>query len=107
MSESELTKEKILERLSSIIDPDLHISIVDLGLIYDVIIDPETKEVEVIMTLTSIACPAGPALQSAVEIRTSKTPGVAKSKVTLTFNPPWNPREHATEDGKMELGIID
>ena len=97
----------VLEAISEIIDPELKINIVDLGLIYKVSIIPEKNLVEVDMTLTSIGCPIGPALVSQVQQRCAAIEGVQDAIVNLVFDPPWNPRIHATEDGKMELGIID
>lgn len=112
----EITKETVLSVLAEIIDPELHIGIVDLGLIYDV--RPEKVEaskaedgqegynVEVDMTLTSVACPMGPQLRAAVHHKTQNLKGVKDVTVNLIFNPPWDPREHASEDAQMELGLI-
>jgi metal-sulfur cluster biosynthetic enzyme len=107
MSELSITKEQVLETLSDIIDPELRINIVDLGLIYKVEIIPERKTVAVDMTLTSIACPIGPALMEQVHNKCLTIEGIEDAVVNMVFDPPWNPRVHATEDGKMELGIID
>jgi metal-sulfur cluster biosynthetic enzyme len=107
---AEITKELLLSVLSDIIDPELRIAIVDLGLIYDVKVHPgtseNTKKVEVDMTLTSIACPVGPALRQAVHNKCEEVEGVEEVIVNLIFSPPWDPRIHASEDAQMELGIM-
>ena len=107
MEQVTITKEQILEALSEIIDPELRINIVDLGLIYDATFNSENSTIDVEMTLTSIGCPIGPQLVSAVETRCLKIDGVKEANVNVVFDPMWNPRIHATEDGKMELGIVD
>lgn len=106
MSEFNVTADQVLEVLSDIIDPEMHINIVDLGLIYKVNLDPEKARVEVDMTLTSPGCPIGPNLIESVKFKCSRIAGVKEVGVNLVFNPPWNPRIHATEEGQMELGII-
>ena len=112
----EITKETILGTLADIIDPELHIGIVDLGLIYDVrptkVESNEAEDgvggynVEIDMTLTSVACPMGPQIRAAVHHKAESLPGVKDVTVNLIFNPPWDPREHASEDAQMELGLI-
>lgn len=106
-----MDKDTVLNALAGIIDPELHISIVELGLIYDVVLTPDEAnegkfKAEVTMTLTSPGCPIGPQLQAAVHHRTEKMEQISEAKVNLVFNPPWDPREHASEDAQMELGLI-
>lgn len=107
MNELNISVDQVLEALSEIQDPDLKINIVDLGLIYKISIVPEKKLIEVDMTLTSMGCPFGPAIMSSVQNRCTAIEGVQDAVVNIVFNPPWNPRIHASEEGKMELGIID
>ena len=107
--DKKLSKELILETLSGIVDPELQINIVDLGLVYDVRLSGDEAsgfQIEVDMTLTSIACPIGPTLKAAVQYRCEKLPGVKEVTVNIVFNPPWDVRKHASEDAKLELGII-
>ena len=113
MSEKkQLTKEQVLTELDKIIDPELQVGIVDLGLIYEVRItdnnenDIEGYDLEVDMTLTSVTCPVGPTLRASVHHRCEKMPGVKNAKVNLIFDPPWDVRKHASEDAQMDLGII-
>jgi metal-sulfur cluster biosynthetic enzyme len=107
MSELNISVDQVLEAISEIIDPELRINIVDLGLIYKINIIPEKAMIEVDMTLTSMGCPIGPELIAQVQQRCTAIEGVKDAVVNIVFDPPWNPRIHATEDGKMELGIID
>jgi len=107
MSDLNISVDQVLERISEVIDPDLRINIVDLGLIYKVSIIPEKALIEVVMTLTSMGCPIGPQLMAQVQEKCASIEGVKDAVVNIVFDPPWNPRVHATEDGKMELGIID
>lgn len=100
-----LTKEAVLESLKSILDPEMQIGIVDLGLIYDVALQDDGKKVHVLMTLTTPMCPYGPALVSQVEGLVRQLPGVEESKVTMVWDPPWDPRTMATDEAKDRLMI--
>lgn len=106
-----VTEELIYTKLTDIVDPELMISIVDLGLIYDVkleLVEAPLKgyKVDVKMTLTSMACPIGPSLQAAVHNRVMQVDGVVDADVELVFDPPWDPREHASEEAQMQLGVF-
>src|SRR3989338_3666611 len=95
---------ELLELLRSIQDPELFISIVELGLIYGVEkIDPENITVE--LTLTSPGCPIGPQLMAQVQ----QTPleavqGVKSVDVKMIWDPPWDPKVNCSEEAKMQLG---
>jgi metal-sulfur cluster biosynthetic enzyme len=99
------TEQEIYDAIKPVEDPELHMSVVDLGLIYGVKFENEAKKVVVDMTLTSIACPVGPQLRAAVHAAVAKQPGVEDVYVNLVFNPPWNPRTMASEDALLQLGI--
>ena len=99
------TEEQIWQAIRPIQDPEIHLGIVDLGLIYGVQSDPNGT-VRVRMTLTSPACPVGPLLQAQVQSAVLKLPGVNEAQVELVWNPPWDPRTMATDDIKMELGLL-
>lgn len=90
----------------TVIDPDIGLSLVDLGLVYDVRFDSETKKAHVIMTLTSMGCPAAPFLQGQVMAACKRVPGVEDAIAEVVFSPAWNPREMATEEVQMLLGIF-
>ena len=98
------SEETVREVLDTVEDPELRMSIMQLGLIYGVEVDPEGM-VTVNMTLTSPACPVGPMLQGMIYHKLMQTPGVEDVEVNLVWNPPWDPRTMASEDVKMALGI--
>jgi len=94
----------IRESLFEVEDPEMKISVIDLGLIYAVRIDGEHAEID--MTLTSPGCPVAPELMAAVHRAALATDGIDSVHVNLTFSPLWDPKVHATEDGKFELGVF-
>ena len=99
-----IDKNDVLEALNEVEDPEMKISVIDLGLIYDVKI--ENTHAEIDMTLTSSGCPIAPELMAAVHRAALDTKGLESVHVNLTFTPLWDPKVHATEDGKFELGIF-
>ena len=101
MSEN-LNKEKVIDALKEVFDPEIPVNIVDLGLIYDVEIDG--AEVDVKMTLTAAGCGMGPYIAQQAEWAISEIDDVEDVNVDIVFDPPWDP-ERITEDGKKLLGI--
>ncbi len=99
------TETEVFEALRPIEDPELHMSIVDLGLIYGVKFEDDGKKALIDMTLTSIACPVGPQLRASVHAAALKVPGIEDAYVNLVFNPPWNPRTMCSEDALLQLGL--
>jgi len=99
------TKEEVIEAIKPITDPEINISIVDLGLIYDVEFDEGDNQVNVKMTLTSPACPVGPQIMASVHGRVLDLEEVENVDIQLIWSPPWDPRTMATEDVRMMLGI--
>jgi metal-sulfur cluster biosynthetic enzyme len=102
---STIQEDVVREHLRTIIDPELNVNIVDLGLIYGIEIGNEGK-VNVKMTLTSPACPLGAVIQAQVHTALTKLPWVKDPKVDLVWTPRWDPRTMASEDARMELGIL-
>jgi metal-sulfur cluster biosynthetic enzyme len=100
-----LKPEQVLEALRPIQDPEIFLSIVDLGLIYGVDVAAEGAKVVVRMTLTGPGCPVGPQILAAVHNTISRIPGVKEPDVQLVWDPPWNPVIHASDDAKDALGI--
>lgn len=94
---------EMIESLREVIDPELLINIVDLGLIYD--IRPEHDKVTVDMTLTSPACPAGPQLVQQAKLALEKLDGIETAEINLVMTPPWTP-ERMTDDARDKLGIF-
>jgi metal-sulfur cluster biosynthetic enzyme len=100
------TVDEVREVLKMVEDPELHMGIVDLGLVYGVDVEGEGGEhVTVTMTLTSPMCPVGPMFKQNVLDAVQKMAGVASAKVEITFTPPWDPRQMASDDAKLALGI--
>lgn len=99
------SKEEVLEAIKPVTDPEINISIIDLGLIYDVELDEAENQVNIKMTLTSPACPVGPQIMAAVHGRVLDLEEVDNVDIQLVWSPPWDPRTMATEDVKMMLGI--
>lgn len=96
--------EKIKEYLAAVIDPELAIDIVDLGLIYDVVF-PTDKTIKIVMTLTSIGCPLFGTIHEDME-KSLAPLGYAPDQIDieLTFDPPWN-QSMMSEQAKAEIGI--
>jgi metal-sulfur cluster biosynthetic enzyme len=100
-----ITKEQVFEILKPIVDPEIQLGLVELGLIYDISIENEGKRLEVKMTLTTPMCPYGPMLVGQVEEVLRMLPGVEDSKVTLVWDPPWDPRTMASDEAKDKMMI--
>ena len=98
------TKDDIYAALMPIQDPEIRIGIVDLGLIYDAAITDE-GEATITMTLTTPACPYGEQLIAETKKAVDKLPGVTDTKVNVVWEPPWDPREMASDYAKDQLGI--
>jgi probable FeS assembly SUF system protein SufT len=106
--DSAVTEEQVLEKLRTCYDPEIPVNIVDLGLVYDLQIQPIPaggKRVEIKMTLTAPGCGMGPVLQQDVEAKVSAIPGVKEAGVFLVWDPPWS-REMLSEAAKLELGMM-
>lgn len=97
------THEELMAKLWEVNDPEINLSIVDLGLIYDV--QYEDGDVLVTMTLTSPGCPLGPVVRGEAYAKLREVPGVKDVDVQIVWSPPWDPRTMASDDVKMQLGI--
>ncbi len=102
-------KEQVMNALQSVEDPELEISIVELGLVYDVRFEDREgdKHAEIDMTLTSPGCPAAPEIMAAAHRAALQTDGLDSVHINLVWSPRWDPRIHATEDARMDMGIWD
>lgn len=100
-----MTKDEIFDAIRPVQDPEIRLSVVELGLIYDVALEDDGKDVTVKMTLTSPMCPVGPMIMSAVHESVALMPGVENVSVELVWEPPWDPRLMASDDAKDRLGI--
>jgi metal-sulfur cluster biosynthetic enzyme len=97
-----LTEDDVLEALEEVIDPELGLDFVSLGLVYDVEI--EGQDVYVTFTLTTPACPIGPQVSEQMREFVGDLPGVGAVHPKMIFDPPWSP-EMMTEDAKFALGF--
>lgn len=99
----QLQKDLIREMLKDVIDPELGVNIVDLGLVYDSNISDD-NDVEVVMTLTSMGCPLGPVIVGEVQRSLGGLLGIGQISVRIVWSPPWSPAM-MSEDARDELGI--
>lgn len=96
--------EVVIEALRPIMDPEIRIGIVDLGLIYDVIVEADNV-VKVKMTLTTPACPYGDMLIAMANRAVEEVEGVSRCEIILVWEPVWDPKEMASDLAKDQLGI--
>lgn len=97
-------REKILEALKVVRDPEIPVNVVDLGLVYDVSVDDDGN-VGVEMTLTSMGCPVQDLIQTDAELAVMKVDGVNAVSVEFVWSPPWSPQK-MTEDGKKQMRMF-
>lgn len=96
-------KKEIREQLKEVIDPELNINVVDLGLIYE--IDVDERDVSILMTLTSRGCPLHGIFNELVTEEVEKINEVEKVETELTFDPKWTP-EKMSDRARSEIGSI-
>lgn len=99
-----INTDQIWKALDTIYDPEIAISLVQLGLIYNVDVIPESNEVVVKMTLTAPGCGMGPVLIGDVESRLLRVPNVKKVHVEIVFDPPWH-KDMMSLDAQLESGL--
>jgi len=95
-------EDKVRSSLRKVLDPELRINIVDLGLVYDV--REESGEVEVEMTLTSPGCPLAGVIDERIKEVVGKVRGVKKITIEIIWDPPWN-QDMMSDEAKAELGF--
>jgi metal-sulfur cluster biosynthetic enzyme len=102
-----ITEDLVREELKKVIDPELFVNIVDLGLIYNVDLEPtdEKINVKIDMTMTSPMCPAGPQMIANSKQVLGQVEGVGEVEVKIVLDPPWTP-DRMTEEAKDQLGIF-
>lgn len=104
-----ISKDRVWEALKKVIDPELHINIVDLGLVYEIQIKSQNEKLKMIlieMTLTTMGCPLGPWFQNTVkeEVATELEIKIDQVEVMITFDPPWH-QGLMNEEAIAELGL--
>ena len=90
------------EALKAVIDPEIGINIVDLGLVYGIDTDPEARKAMVTMTLTSMGCPLTELIHQQCTLILTRLPGVEEVDVDFVFSPPWS-TDMISDDAKLEL----
>ena len=115
MNHKKIIEDQVIMALKTVYDPEIPVSIYDLGLIYEVDLIPLEKEeliaglpvvnVNITMTLTSPNCPVAESLPVEVEERVNLLSNINKCKVIITFDPPWD-RDYMSEEAKLELGML-
>jgi metal-sulfur cluster biosynthetic enzyme len=98
-----VTTDQIWDKLRNCYDPEIPLNIVDLGLVYDVLIENE-GDVIVNMTLTAQGCPSHTEISRDVRMTLLSTPGVNNASVNVVWDPPWSPQRISPE-GRQRLGI--
>jgi metal-sulfur cluster biosynthetic enzyme len=99
-----VTEERVLEVLKHVVDPELGINIVDLGLVYDVDVS-EDGSVHIEYTLTTMGCPIGPLIEHQMQSLLANVPGVSGVEAEMVLRPPWSP-EMMSEEAKAALGYF-
>jgi FeS assembly SUF system protein len=97
-------KDRVVETLRTIYDPEIPVNIYEIGLIYEVNV-ADDDSVHVLMTLTSPLCPVAESLPPEVEQKVAEIDGVTGAKVEVTWDPPWDP-DMMSEAAKLELGMF-
>lgn len=104
LAEDTALANRVIDILKTVYDPEIPVDIWELGLIYEIAINP-TNDVNLKMTLTSPSCPAAESLPPEVEDKVKGLEGVSSSKVEITFDPPWT-QDMMSDVAKLELGFM-
>ncbi|HHU97188.1 MAG: metal-sulfur cluster assembly factor [Fermentimonas sp.] len=102
--ELQALQDKVVTMLRTVYDPEIPVNVYDLGLIYDVDIDPENN-VTIQMTFTSPACPMADFILMDMQMKLESIPEVKRVSIDLTFDPPWD-RSMMSEEAMLELGLM-
>lgn len=97
-------RDKVVEAIKSVYDPEIPVDVYELGLIYEVNVYP-VNNVYILMTLTSPACPSAESIPSEIEQRVREVQGIKDVQVEVTFDPPYTP-DLMSEAAKLELGFL-
>ncbi len=99
-----ITQKQVEKILKTIPDPEIGVSLWDLGLIYEIGIDAKTGTIRILMTLTTIGCPLFDLIAGPIREEVGKLKGVKKIDIDLTFDPPWS-MDRMSEEAKAQLGF--
>jgi FeS assembly SUF system protein len=101
----EILTTRIIETLKGIYDPEIPVDIYELGLIYDVFVKKDSRDVKIVMTLTTPNCPVAESLPQEVEDKIRAIDGIDDVLLELTFDPPWH-QDLMSEEAKLALGFL-
>ena len=102
--DTSLTEGSVLEALKNVYDPELGINIIDLGLVYEVKVDP-SGDVDIQYTLTTMGCPIGPLIEDQMRAFLAPLEGIGEIRPEMVLRPAWSP-EMMSEEAKAALGIF-
>lgn len=102
--EASIIEAQVIEAIRTVYDPEIPVNIYELGLVYDVEVEPDGF-VTVRMTLTSPGCPAAQSLPVEVDAKVRAVPGVTDANVEVVWDPPWS-MEMMSDEAKLELGLF-
>lgn len=97
-------REKIIEQLKNVFDPEMPVNIYDLGLIYEININKD-NDVNIVMTLTAPNCPVVDQLVEEVRLAVKSVEKVKNVKIDIVFDPPWS-QDMLSEEAKLEMGLL-
>ena len=98
-----VSKDSVIEKLKKVLDPELHINVADLGLIYN--INVNKNNVSILMTLTFPGCPLGSIIHEEIKEKVGSIKEVGKVDLKITFDPPWD-LSKISDEGRNQLGMI-
>lgn len=101
--EKQNLESQVREKLKNVLDPELGVSIIDLGLVYEITVTPEGV-CKILMTLTTIGCPLFDQIQKDIENNVMELKEINEVKTEFTFEPAWSP-EKMSDDAKIRLGF--
>lgn len=104
MAEEKDLREKVLEAIKMVYDPEIPVDVYELGLIYEINVFP-VNNVYILMTLTSPACPSAEAIPDEIKQRIEEIEGIGKVEVEVTFDPPYE-TDMMSDAAKLELGFM-
>ena len=104
LEEKRQLEKSIVDALKTVYDPEIPVDIYELGLIYEIKI-PDSKNVTIVMTLTSPSCPVAESLPQEVKDKVAGVDGVSSAEIDLLWEPPWD-KDMMSEEALVELGMI-
>jgi FeS assembly SUF system protein len=103
--DNDVLKKKVIDCLQTIYDPEIPVSIYELGLVYEAEVLPPYNNVQIVMTLTAPSCPSAQDIPVEVEQKVRAIEGVNEVIVIVTWDPPWD-SDMMSETAKLELGLL-